>query len=168
MRKAKIEVNANFHLLSGQRSFTKSNAVLMEYRRKWENWPRHFKVGTFPLFIDIETTSACNLKCDFCATTYRGKKVKKGFIEPSLVTKIIDEGAKNGLYGVKFNIRGEPLLHPEIIKFVRYAKKKGLVDVYFNTNAMPLTAKIAEGLIGAGLDRISITIEGHTKNVYER
>lgn len=31
--------------------------------------------------------------------------------------KIIDEGAEYGLYGCKFNIRGEPLLHKEIAQF---------------------------------------------------
>ncbi len=168
MKRANIEVNANFHLLSGQRPFRNKSAAFAEYRKKWAEWPKSFKAGAFPLFIDIETTSVCNLSCDFCATTYRGKKVKKGFIEPSLAKKIIDEGARKGLCGVKFNIRGEPLLHPDIVEFVRYAKVKGLIDVYFNTNAMPLTVKMAEDLIAAGLDRISISFEGYTKKVYER
>jgi radical SAM protein with 4Fe4S-binding SPASM domain len=85
-----------------------------------------------------------------------------------ILREIIDQGVAQGLYGVKFNIRGEPLLHPQIHEFVRYAKQKGLIDVYFNTNAMLLTEEVSERLIEAGLDRISISFEGFTKAVYEK
>jgi len=163
-----IDVNANFHHISGEDLFSKGDSRFIEYRRKWEEWPNNFHTGDFPLFIDIEATSACNLKCPFCATTFRDKKIKKGFISFENVKKIIDEGADNGLYGVKFNIRGEPLLHSGICEFVRYAKAKGLVDVYFNTNAVLLTEKLAEELIDAGLDRISISFEGYTKDIFEK
>jgi len=125
-------------------------------------------VGEYPIFIDIEVTSACNLKCDFCATTFRGKTIKKGFISFEIIKKIIDEGADNDLFGVKFNIRGEPLLHPQIHEFVKYAKQKNLIDVYFNTNAILLGEDVAKKLIDSGLDRLSISFEGYTKSVYEK
>lgn len=162
------EVNANIHHIAGEDLFARDDSRFKEYRKKWEEWPKNFYAGEFPLFIDVETTSACNLKCPFCATTYRGGGVKKGFVTFDIVKKIIDEGAERGLYGVKYNIRGEPLLHPQICDFVGYAKKKGLIDVYFNTNAMLLTEEISRRLIDSGLDRISISIEGHSKEVYEK
>jgi len=162
-----IEVNSNFHHIAGEDLFEKKDQRFKEYRRKWKEWVENFYVGEFPLFIDIEVTSVCNLRCPFCATTFRDKEIKKGFISFDIVKKIIDEGAEEGLYGVKFNIRGEPLLHPEIDKFVKYAKDKGLIDVYFNTNAMLLTEEMGAKLIDAGLDRLSISFEGFTKDVFE-
>lgn len=163
-----VKVNSNFHHVAGENLLEKNDARFSEYRKKWKKWPEEFYVGEFPLFIDIEVTSACNLKCPFCATTFRGKDINKGFITFDTVKDIIDEGADNNLYGIKFNIRGEPLLHCEIHEFVKYAKKKRLLDVYFNTNAMLLTEEISKKLIDAGLDRISISFEGHTKDVYEK
>lgn len=163
-----IEVNSNFHHIAGENLFEKKDIRFQEYRRKWNEWPLTFHVGEFPLFIDVEVTSACNLKCPFCATTYRGKLIKKGFMSFETLKKIIDEGVGNNFYGVKFNIRGEPLLHPQIHEFVNYAKNKGLIDVYFNTNAMLLEEEMALKLIEAGLDRLSISFEGYTKEVYER
>jgi radical SAM protein with 4Fe4S-binding SPASM domain len=168
VRKSIIEPNSNFHHISGENLFDKSDSRFKEYREKWKKWPENFHAGEFPLFIDIEVTSACNLKCPFCATTFRGKGISKGFITFDEVKRIIDEGVSNNLYGVKFNIRGEPLLHPEIHEFVKYAKQRGLIDVYFNTNAMLLTDDIARKLIDAGLDRLSISFEGITKGVYEK
>lgn len=168
LNKVVIDANTNFHHISGKDLFKSAEKRFMEYRKRWESWPKDFYTGNFPLFIDIEVTSACNLKCRFCATTFRGSKIKKGFISFKHVRKIIDEGSEKGLFGVKFNIRGEPLLHPQIDEFVSYAKKKNLIDVYFNTNGMLLTAKMAQKLIDAGLDRISVSFEGYTKKQYER
>ena len=163
-----IEANSNFHHIAGENLFDKNDSRFKEYREKWKKRPENFHAGEFPLFIDIEATSACNLRCPFCATTFRGKVIKKGFVTFDAVKRIIDEGVSNNLYGVKFNIRGEPLLHPEIHEFVKYAKQRGLIDVYFNSNAMLLTDDIARKLIDAGLDRLSISFEGITKDVYEK
>lgn len=163
-----IEANSNFHHIAGENLFDKNDSRFREYREKWKKRPENFHIGEFPLFVDIEATSACNLRCPFCATTFRGKVIKKGFVTFDAVKRIIDEGVSNNLYGVKFNIRGEPLLHPEIHEFVKYAKQRGLIDVYFNSNAMLLTDDIARKLIDAGLDRLSISFEGITKDVYEK
>ncbi|MDD5136839.1 MAG: radical SAM protein, partial [Candidatus Omnitrophica bacterium] len=166
--KITVGVNANFHHIAGANLFEGGDDKYKEYRDKWKSWPEKFQVGGFPLFIDVEVTSACNLKCPFCATTFRGDTIKKGFMPFDILARIIDEGKENSLYGVKYNIRGEPLLHPEIHRFVEYAKKGGLVDVYFNTNAMLLDEKAAGRLIEAGLDRISVSFEGYTKDMYEK
>lgn len=163
-----IEVNSNFHHVAGKNLFKKDDQRFNEYRKRWNEWPKSFYVGEYPIFIDIEVTSACNLKCDFCATTFRGKTIKKGFISFEIIKKIIDEGADNDLFGVKFNIRGEPLLHSQIHEFVKYAKQKNLIDVYFNTNAILLGEDVAKKLIDSGLDRLSISFEGYTKSVYEK
>ncbi len=129
MNKVKIKANANFHHIAGDDLFKRDDSVFKEYRRQWKEWPEKFYAGDFPLFIDVEVTSVCNLKCPFCSTTYRDKFIDKGFISFDIVKKIVDEGAINGLYGIKFNYRGEPLLHKDICKFVKYAKDKGLIDV---------------------------------------
>jgi radical SAM protein with 4Fe4S-binding SPASM domain len=82
--------------------------------------------------------------------------------------KVIDEGGKNELYSMKFTYRGEPLLHKDLPRMVAYAKESGIMDVYFNTNAVLLTEKTARNLINAGLDRISISFEGFDKKTYEK
>ena len=107
-----IKANSNFHHIAGEDILGPLSSVLKkgdirftEDRKKWKELPAAFHVGEFPLFIDVEVTSACNLKCPFCATTFRGSMIKKGFIPFEICKKIIDEGAENNLYGVKFNIR---------------------------------------------------------------
>lgn len=84
--------------------------------------------------------------------------------------KIIDEGAERGLCAIKLNSceRGEPLLNKDLPKMISYAKEKGIMDVYFNTNAVLLTRDIAKKIIELGLDRISISFEGTDPEFYEK
>lgn len=162
------QANTNIHLLAGNSVQERADERYRAYRRQWTQNPETGTVADYPLFLDLEATSNCNLRCPFCATTYRGPLISRGYMDEGMLRRIIDEGAAHGLYGVKFNIRGEPLLHPAIDRFVAYAKQRGLLDVYFNTNAMLLTREMSRKLIHAGLDRISVSIEGHTPEVYEK
>jgi len=84
----------------------------------------------------------------------------------ALFKRVIDEGVESGLYSVKLSLRGEPLLHPGIAEMVKYARQKGIIDIYFNTNAVLLNKKLIDDLLDAGLYRISISIEGTTQDVY--
>ena len=159
-------VNSNFHTIAGKSVVDRGDSRYREYRKKWEDWPEHFSVGEFPLHIDLEPTSACNLRCPFCATTHN--RYKQGFMREETWKKILDEGGENDLYSLKFTYRGEPLLHPDLPKMVKYAKEAGIMDVYFNTNAVRLNESAIRSLIDAGLDRISISFEGYTQEVYEK
>jgi organic radical activating enzyme len=154
--------------LAGQDILGGGNPRFKAYRQAWKERPANLSHGEFPLHLDIEVTSACNLSCPFCATTYAKDRIQSGCIDPAMARAILDEGAANGLFACKFNVRGEPLLHPELPGIVAYAKRKGLVDVFFNTNATLLDGEKAKALIGSGLDRLTVSFEGNTKEVYEK
>ena len=164
-----IQPNANFHAATKQTVFdVRQDERFLEYRRQWYEYPRHFVVGKFPIHLDIESTNACNLRCPFCAVTFKNwGPYRRGYMELPLFKRIIDEGVENGLCSLKLSLRGEPMLHPKLIEMVRYAKDRGILDVYFNTNATLLDEDKINRLIDAGLDRISISVEGITKEVYE-
>jgi radical SAM protein with 4Fe4S-binding SPASM domain len=154
------------HDLAGEDILYSDDTRFIEYRRKWDENPKKLDHGEFPLHLDIEVTSNCNLKCPFCATTY--SKFNNGYMKWETAKKILDEAGEKGLYACKFNFRGEPLLHKELGRFIKYAKDKGIIDVFFNTNAVFLTEEKAKMLIDDGLDRLTISFEGFDKTVYER
>jgi len=167
----KIQANANFYSAPGTSVFEirKKDKKFLQYRKSWYDNPANFTVAKFPLHLDIETTNICNLRCPFCATTYKKWGPSQGgFIDLGLFKRIIDEGAKSGLYSIKLSLRGEPLLHSEIAKMIKYARNKGIIDIYFNTNAMLLSKDMINDLLDAGLFRISISLEGTTQDVYEK
>jgi MoaA/NifB/PqqE/SkfB family radical SAM enzyme len=141
----------------------------LAYRKEWSERPKGFDAGRFPLHVDIESTNSCNLRCVMCPRNFVQEEIEKnlGNMEWDLYRKIIDECAENGLPSIKLNYRGEPLLHPDIVKMVKYAKDKGITEVQFNTNGMLLDEKKSRELITAGLDRIIFSFDGATKNTYE-
>ena len=65
---------------------------------------------------------------------------------------LIDQAAKLKIPSIKFNWRGEPLLHPKLPEFINYAKEKGILETIINTNATQLKEGLAEELIKSGLD----------------
>jgi MoaA/NifB/PqqE/SkfB family radical SAM enzyme len=119
-----------------------------------------------PLCIDIETAAICDLACPFCFRQFLATPDK--LIDPEFCYSIIDQAAELGVPSIKFNWRGEPLLHPKLPDFIAYAKKKGILETIINTNATQLNAKRAKGLIEAGLDFMIYSFDGGTKETYEK
>lgn len=137
-----------------------------EYRKRWLENPLKRIAGDFPIHMDIESTSVCNLRCITCFQAYTD--IPKGFMDMVLYKKIIDEAAEKGLCSMKLNYRGEPLLHPKIADMVKYAKDKGIMEVMFNSNCTKLTEEKCHQLIDAGLDKLICSVDGYTKEVYEK
>ena len=80
--------------------------------------------------------------------------------------KTIDELGDRLLY-LYFYFQGEPYLHPKFLELVQYASQKKIYTVT-STNAHFLTARKAEETVKSGLDRILISIDGTTQEVYEQ
>jgi pyruvate-formate lyase-activating enzyme len=143
----------------------RTDAPYLAYRKAWADNPARRIAGEFPLHLDIESTNRCNLRCEYCTRNNMTDAVVD--MDPALFERIIDEGARHGLASIKLNRRGEPLLHRQLSRFVRYAKDKGVLEVQFNTNAMLLTPDRARSLIEAGLDRIIFSLDGVDKTAFE-
>lgn len=160
--------NSNFTSLGGGITPDNASDEYTQYRHCWMDNPKNFILRDMPLHLDIESTSYCNLRCTFCDRQILVDKGMLGSMDMVLFRHILDQfDDANRLWGVKFSYRGEPLLNKNIPEMIRYAKSRGVLDVYFNTNAMLLTENICCEIIEAGLDRISISIDGTDRCSYE-
>lgn len=143
-----------------------------EYRKKWEEYPKKLIIPEFPLHLDIGITSKCNLKCPMCTRTQliaEGRwPIPIKDLEFELFKKAINEGALLGLCAVNFDNFGEPLINPDIFKMIKYAKDKGILDVFFHTNATLLNRDKARKLIKAGLDKLIISFDSPYPKEYEK
>lgn len=167
-RQVMVLPDANFTRLAGIGVDPKKmGSRYEEYRKRWNNAPCNFDAGFFPIHLDIESTSLCNLRCVFCDKLPLLTKNKMGSMDLGLYKSILDEAKEHDLCSVKLSYRGEPLVHSEIAEMVAYAKQSGVVDIYFNTNGMLLGETIVNRLIDAGLDRISVSIEGTDEKAFE-
>ena len=82
------------------------------------------------------------------------------FMDFEMYKKIVSECGRRGLFTLKFSMRGEPLLHPDIVEMVAFAKAHGVKEVWINTNGGPLTEEIARGLLKSGVDWITMSFDG--------
>jgi len=162
-----ITPNCNFYSLSGT-IHTDASEEYRNYRKAWLELPQTFTVRDFPMHLDLEASSRCNLKCSFCDKLPLMQKGQLGDMDFNLFQKIIDEGADRRLWGVKLSYRGEPLLNSRIVDMASYAVRKGIIEVYFNTNGMLLDLEMAYALSDAGLHRISISVEGTDPIAFEK
>lgn len=82
--------------------------------------------------IYIEITNICNLSCSFCEPTIR----KKEFMSEENYIHILDEISKYTNH-ICLHVKGEPLMHPEINKFIEIASNKGFL-INITTNGLLL------------------------------
>jgi len=135
-------------------------------RYQWYTYPKSRRVAAFPLHVDIESTADCNMNCPMC---YRSQLPEGSiaYIDFEVYKRLVDECAAKRLYSIRLSWRGEPLLHPDIVGMVRYAKEQGIRNVSFLTNGLLLKGELAEQLIDAGLSYLSVSFDG-VKDVYNR
>lgn len=170
MVKITVNPNSNFESLVGNNQPDNASKEYLEYRQAWIQYPKEFYLRELPLHLDIEASSLCNLRCTFCDKLPLLQKNQLGNMELDVFKKIIDQFSAEPdkkLWGLKLSYRGEPLLNKDVPKMVKYAKERGVLDIYFNTNGMLLTKEISRELILAHLDRISISIDGTNSEEYE-
>jgi MoaA/NifB/PqqE/SkfB family radical SAM enzyme len=143
----------------------------LEYRKNWDKSSIFDYEPVFPIHIDFELNYSCNLKCSMCphgipsAPKPEYYKLK---MPVKLYENAIDEGLKHGLKSIRLNQLNEPLLRKDLPYFIQYAKKKGIIDIMINTNAMLLDKEWCEVLIKSGLTQLRISLDALTKEVYEK
>ncbi len=134
-------------------------------RFEWHWYPRLKVVRSYPIHIDIETSSKCQLKCPMCFRAHRLVE-NQGIMPPELYYPLIDEIAGK-VYSIKFTGRGEPLLNKHMPEFLSYLKGKGFKEIAMITNGQLLREPVMKAMIEIGMDRVAFSIDG-LKEEYER
>lgn len=116
-----------------------------------------------PRLIAWELTNACNLACIHC----RASAIKEPLPDElstaeakHFVDELVDYKPIIILTG------GEPLLRADVYDIARYATGRGL-RVVLATNGTLLTPDIARKLKEAGIQRVSISIDGATEQTHD-
>ena len=120
----------------------------------------------YPVSISFEPTTSCNLRCPECPSGLREFTRPTGMLKKDFFTETIDDIHKHLLYLI-FYFQGEPYLNTDFLDMVKYASSKGIYTAT-STNAHYLTDDAARKTIESGLDRLIISIDGTTQDVYQQ
>jgi MoaA/NifB/PqqE/SkfB family radical SAM enzyme len=117
----------------------------------------------YPPYIEVETTTACNLKCLICEHTYwKEKNLNMSFEQ---FKSILDQFPKLkwiGLTGI-----GESFLNRDFMRILELVKSRNIYVEMFDTFYF-IDDQKAQGLVKLGLDKIIPSIDGATAQTYNK
>lgn len=119
--------------------------------------------------VQIETTSYCNAKCNFCPNV--SLKRKKNIMSDEVFEKILDriEEEKINVTTFILHLNGEPLIDSKIFDRIRTIKDrfpKG-TRVRFTTNFSLADTEIIEKIFECGLDEITCSLNSIDAEEYK-
>jgi MoaA/NifB/PqqE/SkfB family radical SAM enzyme len=132
----------------------------------------------FPLMVVIAVIYPCNFGCPMCPYTDGNSEIRQFYkkndgdlIPVKLWEKMADEC---GPYGAWMRITGggEPMLHPQMVDLIEYAKARG-ARIWLNTNGsmfgpLPKHRLKLERVIAAGIDLIEFSMDAGDAETYAR
>jgi radical SAM protein with 4Fe4S-binding SPASM domain len=119
-----------------------------------------------PVSISVEPTTSCNLRCPECPSGLRSFTRSTGMLEKDLFQSISDQLSSDIIYMI-FYFQGEPYLNRSFLDMVKYASSKKVYTAT-STNGHYLDDSSARKTVESGLDRIIISIDGTSQEVYEK
>lgn len=122
-----------------------------------------------PQMIEIEVSNFCNLSCKICKN--RNKNFRLG--SPKFLSfkdfKIFMDNYDLPLKKIQFCGTSEPLTNKELEKMISYVKLKNKkIKTELITNGTLLNKKRTKQILNSGLDILRISIDGTTKEIYEK
>jgi radical SAM protein with 4Fe4S-binding SPASM domain len=152
-----------FSKLTLRKAWNASKVLGSYYLSKWTKRPIQWG---FPISISFEPTTSCNLRCPECPSGLRAFTRPTGMLKEDFFSNTIDQLSKDLLYLV-FYFQGEPYLNPAFLEMVKYASQKKIYTAT-STNAHYLNDANAKKTVESGLDRLIISIDGTTQDVYQQ
>ena len=118
-----------------------------------------------PFTVSMEPTTACNLRCPECPSGLRSFTRDTGNLKKDFFSKTINDMYKHLMYMI-FYFQGEPYINPDFLDMVKHAHDRNIYTIT-STNGHFLNDENARKTVESGLDRIIISVDGTTQEVYE-
>ncbi|MFY8078456.1 MAG: SPASM domain-containing protein [Flavobacteriales bacterium] len=143
-----------------------TNALLVYIGFYFSRFFKSAKPWGMPISLSIEPTTACNLGCPECPSGLKQFSRDTGNLKAENFNRWLDQLSPTLSY-LNFYFQGEPFIHNDILQFISKASQAGIYTST-STNAHFITEKRAVEIVQSGLDRILISIDGTTQEVYEQ
>ncbi|MFH2145761.1 MAG: radical SAM protein [Candidatus Omnitrophota bacterium] len=124
----------------------------------------------FPSMLVLEITNVCNFRCIHCPyprIAQRSGYMPK-FMNWDVYAKIIEETAEWPKTILRFVCDGEPMMHPDFIPMVIYAKKKNIAPVCITTNGYFLTGEHVKAMLECECDVIEVSLDALREESYNK
>lgn len=144
----------------------------IEYRRQWLKASKRELVTDFPLYIQIEHSGKCNLRCPSCLQGIEPLKANysRGFkpLDIDSYKKVLAEAERYNCPSISFHNNDEPLLLSDLETRIQLAKEAGFLDIILVTNATLLTRERTRALLQSGITKMNFSLDGWNAEGYAK
>ena len=123
-------------------------------------------VRNMPESLSVEPASVCNLRCPEC-TLGDGRLQRPGRLMDLATFGNALQPLAPWLVSCQFFLQGEPTLNPDLCQMIAEAHRRRIFTT-ISTNGQTLTPELSRNLVASGLDRLIVSVDGTTQEVYER
>ena len=128
------------------------------------------------LELILDLTSTCNIRCVMCyfSTTdqlrfkpYDLDAGSMGNMELTVFHHLASELFSHA-HTIGLGCSAEPLLHPEFSKILHISREHRVPKIWLQTNLLALSDAKAHAIVEHGVQTVAVSIDGTTKETYER
>jgi radical SAM protein with 4Fe4S-binding SPASM domain len=134
-----------------------SYSIRKAYKNNFDSVPR-------PIALHFETTYACNCKCVFCNRWKVSPKKVEEELSYDEIISLIDQSYALGVRLITLS-GGEPLIKKDILKAMRYARKKGMVTNITDNGTLINPENVNEIL--SSFDIIDISLDSMEEEMHD-
>ena len=146
------------------------NHSLERYRKLYSDY-KYINFSLVPLVLEIDITSKCNAFCIHCSRNagINSKDTDQNSVESDITTlslkHLILEAANMGAFDLQI-MGGEPLVHPEILGILQYAKDCGFREPKLSTNGIAVNKSLTNEL-SKYLNNIQLSLHGSNSDIHD-
>lgn len=125
------------------------------------------EAAEYPMMLVLSFAYPCNALCPHCP--YTNSSIRKEYrdapyMSEAIFKKIADESGPHGAY-LRISGGGEPMLHPQAVELLVYAKKVGC-KIGLITNGSKFDQESSRALLAAGVDMIEFSVDARDQETY--
>ncbi|MER5606969.1 MULTISPECIES: radical SAM protein [Micromonospora] len=117
-----------------------------------------------PLVAELFLTDNCNLRCTSCGCWTTNTK---GELSTDEWRDVLRQLVALRIHKVNFT-GGEPLIRPDALALMSYAREVGVRHLHLNTNGIRLTPPVLDEVLAAGVRSFNVSVDGPTALVHDR
>jgi MoaA/NifB/PqqE/SkfB family radical SAM enzyme len=117
-----------------------------------------------PLVGELFLTENCNLRCISCNCW---RESTRGELTSDEWRDVIAQLAMLRIHKLNFT-GGEPLIRPDAVELISFARDQGVRHLHLNTNGIRLTAPMRAALLDAGVRSFNVSVDGPNSLVHDR
>ena len=128
---------------------------------------------TGPMQVVVDLTNRCSAGCVMCwdwspyAQEYTEKRKADGYLDYKKYNKMLADFREMEVGTVHLVGRGDPLLHPEVLKIAEETKRAGF-ETIITTSGLYFNKEMLDRIIDTGIDKIEFSIHAASAETYRK